>query len=325
MPLIKPPALRHGDTVAIVSPARPSPPQAFDQAVAMLATYGLKAKIMRHANTQYTGKGLYLAGDDADRALDLNQAWADPDIKAIICARGGYGCMRLLPLLDWPTITANPKILLGFSDITALQLALLTQAKHTSFYGPMLTLNLNADGDTKEGYSHDQCFPQLFGHWTYPHALDNLDPYQCLLAGHTAEIEAPLIAGNLSLLSALCGTPYQPDTTGCLLLIEDWHEAYYTLDRKLQQLSLAGMLANVAGVLFCDMSHLTPEAEVAPPIGLPEFLRQCIKPMVPAHVPVGYGFSLGHGAQTATIAQGVMARFTMATGQLTLLEAGVTV
>jgi muramoyltetrapeptide carboxypeptidase len=174
------------------------------------------------------------------------------------------------------------------------------------FYGPMLTSNLS----NGEPYSQSELFGLLRGSKAFPHVVPNRDPYFTYRDGVA---EGRLIGGNLSLLTALCGTPYQPDTREHILFIEDWKECYYTLDRQFQQLRMAGLFDHVRGVILCDFSQIETESDWP----LPDFLKSLTDFL---KVPVGYGFSVGHGEETATLPIGCMARFDAATGQLTLLE-----
>jgi muramoyltetrapeptide carboxypeptidase len=254
-------------------------------------------------------KQLYLAGSDTERLQDLHDAFRDPSVDGILCARGGYGCMRLLPQLDFDLIAQNPKAFIGFSDVTALLLPFYQRSALSGFYGPMLTSNL-VHG---EPYSQAALLEMLTGTLAPPYEVPNRDAYRSFQSGI---VEAPLIGGNLSLLAALCGTPYQPDTRGHILFIEDWKEKYYTLDRQFQQLKLAGLLDGIVGLLLCDFSEIDPEPEQS----LPDFLQALLAFV---DVPKGYGFSVGHGEQTATLPIGIQARFDAAAGTLTLLESPV--
>ncbi len=307
MPPTKAPALHPGDTIAIVSPAgatpiEPAKPDPFAQGIALLEQAGFRVKLMPNAKN----KRLYLAGTDAERLSDLQAAFADPEVKGILCARGGYGCTRLLPHLDFALIQQNPKVLIGFSDITALLLPIYQQTGLIGFYGPMLTSNLIHN----EPYSQSQLLQLIQGNTKAPHSIPNQNPYQCFQPGIA---QGRLIGGNLSLLTALCGTPFQPKTEGHVLFIEDWHEKYYTLDRQFQQLRMAGLFDGITGLLLADFSEIETEPEQT----LPEFLQALTAFL---KVPVGFGFSVGHGEQTATLPIGCLAEFNATTGTLTLLE-----
>lgn len=307
--LIKPQALRPGDTIAVLSPAAPTPAEQrdelFERGQALLEAEGFQVKLMPNARKQ----NAYLAGTDAERLADLHAAFEDDTVQAILCARGGYGCTRLLPKLDWNLIHKHPKFLVGFSDITALLNPIYQECGLLGLYGPMLTSNL-AQG---EHYSQTELFRMLRGEMTANTPIISRDPYYCI---HPGIAEGPMIGGNLSLLAALCGTPYQPRTQGHILFIEDWKEKYYSLDRQFQQLKMAGMLDNIAGLLLCDFS----EIEAEPDYPLPEFLKSLIQELLLPHIPAGYGFSVGHGEQTATFPIGCRVRFDANQGRVTLLE-----
>lgn len=310
--LLRPKALNPGDTLAVISPSGPtlsgkgeSQEDPFEKGVALLQAAGFRVKLMPHARDH----SHYLAGADADRLADLMAAFQDPEVDGILCARGGYGAMRLLPQIDMQIIAQNPKVFIGFSDITALHLAFYQSTGLVGFYGPMLTSNLIHH----EPFSQQELFSLVQAKPSIPYTLKNLDAYHGFIPGIA---EAPLIGGNLSLLSALCGTPYQPQTAGHLLFIEDWREHYYSLDRKFQQLRLAGLLDEICGLILCDFSEIVIEPDY-PLEALLKTLTQDLK------VPVGYGFSVGHGTQTATLPMGVRAQFNATEGVLTLLESPV--
>jgi muramoyltetrapeptide carboxypeptidase len=307
--LVKPKALQPGDTIAILSPAAPTvdPKDAFEQGQALLEAAGFQVKIMPHARGQYH----YLAGDDAQRVQDLHDAFADPEIQGILCARGGYGCMRLLNRIDFDLIRNNPKVFIGFSDITALHLAFYQKTGLVGLYGPMMTSNLIHN----EPFSKEELLKLITGQVSAPYLVPNLDEYHSLSAG---EATGRLIGGNLSLLRSMLGTPYQPNTDGAILFIEDWRERYYALDRQLFHLKLAGMLDNIAGLLFCDFSELTPDTSE----NTQELLARLSLNLFDGKPtpPIGYGFSVGHGSQTGTLPIGIQAHFDSQAGHLTLLE-----
>jgi muramoyltetrapeptide carboxypeptidase len=304
-PILKPQRLKPGDTLAIVSPAAPSPPEAFETGQQLLSELGFKTKIFPHARDW----DAYLAGSDEGRLSDLLAAFSDPEINGIICARGGYGSMRLLNGIDFERIRHNPKVFVGFSDITALHVANWQQAGLIGFYGPMMTSNLIKP---EESWSKDELFRFLTAPFEPPYAIPNRDAYQCF---HPGVSQGYLMGGNLSLLAALCGTPYQPITEGAILFIEDWKESYYSLDRQFQQLQMAGLFNGIAGLLLCDFSQISADNA---PYDLPTQLRRLTQTI---DAPVGYGFSIGHGPVTATLPIGCQARFDAEAGTLTLLEA----
>ncbi len=311
--ILKPKALKRGDTIAIISPAAPTPDKtAFKKGKQLLEEAGFNVRLMPNCQNQNS----YLAGSDQQRLSDLHQAFEDPEIDGILCARGGYGCMRLLPKLDFALIKNNPKVFIGFSDVTVLHTAFYQQAGLLGFYGPMLTSNLVQEIEAEAHFSLDQLLTLVTTEacsGNLPLTIPNRDAYHCFTAGVA---KGALIGGNLSLLAGLCGTPWQPQTDGHILFIEDWRESYYTLDRQFQQLKLAGLFNNIAGLLLCDFSEIPDEFDYP----LAEQLR-----LLTAHldVPVGYGFSVGHGSITGTLPIGCRAEFNSETGTLKLLESAV--
>ena len=294
-------------TVGVISPAFPSSEEKLAQGKGLLEDEGFQVTLLPNATKQYG----YLAGTDDQRLADLHAAFEDPSIDAILCARGGYGCMRLLPNIDWSLIRRNPKPFIGFSDVTALLIPLWQKAGVKGFYGPMLTSNL-VNG---EPYSWNCLKTLLTGHYELPYAIPNQDPYHCINPGIA---KGRLIGGNLSLLAGLCGTPYQPQTSGCILFIEDWKESFYSLDRQFQQLKMAGLFDGITGLLLCDFSETDwggSGGEAS--FDIVELFRRLTHDL---NIPVGYGFSVGHGEQTATLPIGVMAEFHAKSGTLSLLE-----
>jgi muramoyltetrapeptide carboxypeptidase len=170
----------------------------------------------------------------------------------------------------------------------------------------------------EEPYTWSEWLRVITGDASLPHAIPNADPYTCLQPG---QAEGILMGGNLSLLAALCGTPYQPDTTGAILFIEDWHERYYSLDRQFRQLKLSGLLDNLAGLVLCDFSE-TDEPETSPTLA--EFFAGLIKSLdLNPSIPIGLGYSVGHGAHTATMSIGTRASFDSLSGRVMLLESPV--
>jgi muramoyltetrapeptide carboxypeptidase len=302
--ILKPKALKKGDTIAIVSPAKPSPPETLVEGVAWLESQGFKAKLMPNAHLN-TG---YLAGTDAQRLSDLVAAFEDPSVDAILCARGGYGSGRLLEHFPFEVVAQNPKLFMGFSDITMLLNAFHKETGLVGFYSPMLTSNLIQEDQvfTRQQWLRTVTEPVLEPNFE----IKSIDSYTCFQPG---TVQGKLMGGNLSLLCSLCGTPWQPNLAGCILFLEDWHEQYYTLDRKFTQLAQAGLLNGVVGLLLCDFSEIPEEPS--------ESLTQHLKTLTQhLNIPTGYGFSVGHGFQTATLPIGVQAVLNAEVGCLTLAE-----
>jgi muramoyltetrapeptide carboxypeptidase len=250
-----PPALNKGDTVGLVSPSSASSDRlSLQLAREAMEAFGLKVKTGAH----YDARHGHLAGTDAERAGDLNAMFADTQVKAIVCVRGGSGAARLLPLLDYARIRANPKILLGYSDITALHSAIQARTGLVTFHGQI-------GSGTWNRFNADQ-FERLFFkrelmHYQNPvvDADDELVPRRnrtLTLRGGTAQGE--LVGGNLTVLTALAGSPYLPDFTGKILFLEDVEEAPYRIDRMFSTLKLMGALDKVAGFIFGECTDCTP-------------------------------------------------------------------
>ena len=246
-PLILPPAVGPGDVIGVAAPAGPFDPDLFRAGTDRLTALGYELKI---PDAVYNRTG-FLAGNDLTRARTLMELWADPEVKAVMAARGGYGCLRLLDLIDYDEMARTPKMMIGFSDITALLLALHQRCGLASVHGPVVTSLGGADDETLEHFarliSGRSCFPR------------ELDPDGVIVPGLA---RGPLIGGNLTLLIDLLATPFRPDFNGALLFIEDVGEVPYRLDRKLATLRLAGVLDEVAGLLIGDFSNCGPEEEV---------------------------------------------------------------
>jgi len=302
-----PAPLRPGDRVAVVAPASPPDPEKLEAGLRRLEAAGL---IVERGRTLSARRG-YLAGDDRLRADELNHYLQRTDIRAIFCARGGYGCLRLLPLLDYEAAARAPKLLVGYSDITALHLALLQRARLPGLSGPMVAIDWPLLDDETE-----QRFWELAG----GAAPDPLPPVgsaspRVLRPGAA---EGPLVGGTLSVLVRLVGTPFLPDLTGAILFLEDIGEAPYRIDGMLAQLRLAGVLDRLTGLILGDFSDCAPSAST-PSLALDDVLADYFGA---APYPVVADFPYGHVATKNTLPVGVRARLVAdASGiRLSLLE-----
>ncbi|WP_299342231.1 LD-carboxypeptidase [uncultured Pseudoxanthomonas sp.] len=307
-----PPPLNPGDTVALVSPSGATD-EPFDLQLAQEAmeALGLKVKVAPHLASRYG----HLAGNDAERAGDLNAMFADRGVKAIICARGGSGAARLLPLLDYGMIRRNPKILLGYSDITALQNALLSQAGLTSFHGPIGIGSWNA-------FNADQ-FRRVFfqrEQMQYANSADKGDELvqrrnrTVTITGGKAQGE--LVGGNLTVLTALAGSPYLPDFAGKILFLEDVSEAPYRIDRMLSTLRLMGALDKVEGIVFGECTECDPGGGYGS-LTLPQIFDDYFKPL---KIPVYRGAMIGHIRQQFIVPVGGKVEMDADAGTFRMLE-----
>jgi muramoyltetrapeptide carboxypeptidase len=222
--------------------------------------------------------------------------------------------MHLLPFIDWQWVKDNPKVFIGFSDITVLLLTMLKETGLVGFHGPMLTSNLIENNDQTQA----ALWQMVMGETNYPNIIlkPEADEYKCLQSGVA---EGLLMGGNLSLLCALCGTPYQPNFEGAVLFIEDWHESYYSIDRQWQQLKMAGIFNGIKGLILGDFVEIT-DSDTWPNFGLANYFKALTQDL---QVPVGLGLKFGHAQQTATLPVGAACRFEATTGHLEILHAPV--
>ncbi|HYK40949.1 MAG TPA: LD-carboxypeptidase, partial [Thermoanaerobaculia bacterium] len=228
LPLVKPRALKEGDTVALVSPSS----YVFDTwrielAVTRLAALGLKTKLGRNAKARHG----YMAGTARERVEDLHEAFSDKSVAGVFCLGGGYGTERLLDSLDYGLIRRNPKILIGYSDITGLHLAIGRKAGLVTFHGPVALAALPPW--TLEYFKKALFVAEPIGELGNPPETDTLAP---MFPRHTivpGRARGPIVGGNLTLISTTMGTPYEIDTKGKILFLEDTGEAPYRVDRML--------------------------------------------------------------------------------------------
>lgn len=321
--LIKPARLEPGQTIGVCCPASPPPdPTAIDRALAALAALGYRTRLAPRARARHG----FLAGSDRDRAGDLMRLFGDARVDAIFCVRGGYGCTRLLERLDYAAIRAHPKILLGYSDVTALHCALWKFAGLLSFHGPVLNSDFLRDPInefTMTSLWRNLTQPTAPGSiWgaTEPGALPTAAAPTTLRAGRAT---GRLLGGNLTLLNALVGTPWLPLLRGKILFFEDLDEAPYRLDRMLTQLLSAGVLRGVAGIAIgtnvgCEDPKRAQFQEYRQTAE--DVLRERLTPL---RVPVVCGLPFGHQAINATLPVGARAELDARRGDLRILESAV--
>ena len=307
--MIRPIALRPGDRIGIVAPASPPETDALQSGVKLLEARGYRVVLGRHMLKSAAHCG-YLAGEDAARAEDINRLFADREIKAIFCARGGYGSMRLLDLLDWDAIRANPKIFVGYSDITSLHLALIRRCNLITFHGPMLSTLAKCDAAAQSVFWRMLEVPEPFG--SYEVAVETT---QTVVSGI---VEGELTGGCLTLLAAACGAADAPDFASKLVLLEDVGETVYCADRCLTQLKNAGLISRAAGFVIGDITDWR-ENEPRPETNTPDSLWR--DTFAPLNRPTLSGFPFGHAPNPLTLPLGVRARLDASAQTLTLLEA----
>jgi muramoyltetrapeptide carboxypeptidase len=295
----KPPALRAGDLIGVVAPGAAVQEAAVHAGVRVLEQAGYRVRL----GAAVLKRRGYLAGSETDRLADLVDMFGDPEVRAIIAARGGYGSGRLLSLFDPGIARQNGKIFVGYSDLTFLLTQLVQRAELVAFHGPMIAeLDTNLEGAAA-----------LLGLLGGDKAGWNLSAGQIIQPG-TAE--GMIVGGCLSILVAALGTPYALDTSGRLLFIEDVNEKPYRVDRMLTQLRQAGKLDDVAGVIFGEMAGCISGPEEG--VSVCDVIRDAFGA---ARFPVVFGLSTGHGVGTTTLPLGIRAR--LAGERLSLLESPV--
>jgi muramoyltetrapeptide carboxypeptidase len=314
---VRPGRLRPGDTVGLVNPAGAVwEPVNVEIVAESLAALGFKTKRGQH----HLERRGYFAGTDEQRASDLNAMFADPEVRAIHCVRGGWGCARILPLLDWAMIAKNPKILLGYSDITALLLSLQAKTGLVTFHGPVGTSQWNPFnvGYLKRVLQEGEAV-------TFENLKeideDNLTVVENRVQTiHPGTARGRLLGGNLTVLTALVGSGYLPDWDGCILFLEDVEEAPYRIDRMLTQLHLAGVLQKARSVIWGHCSDCDP-GEGYGSLTVAEVLHDHLRPL---RVPAWQGAMIGHIERQFTLPVGLEVEVDATAGTIRMIEPAVT-
>ena len=313
--ILKPRRLTAGDTVGLINPAGATFARS-DLALVIetLAVLGLTAKPGEHVLDRYG----YLAGTDAARAADVNAMFADDTVSAVLAVRGGWGCNRILHLLDYDTIRAHPKLLMGYSDITSLLIAVYARCGMVTFHGPVGTSTWN---QFSLGYFRRVVMEGeavTFQNPTSPG--DNLvqthDRIDIITPGKARGV---LVGGNLSVLAAMIGSPYLPSWKDVLLFLEDDSEPVYRIDRMLTQLRLAGVLQQLSGFIFGKCTNCGP-GEGYGSLTLDEVFADHIAPL---RIPAFAGAMIGHIENKFTVPVGIEADMDADKGILTMRESAV--
>ena len=313
--LLKPPRLEAGSTVGLVAPAGVVP-DSFDVRLAQeaMAALGLKTKRGRHVMSRHG----YFAGRDRDRTADLMAMFTDPDVDGIVALRGGWGAARLLDALDFDVIRQHPKIFIGYSDITALLLAIYARTGLVTFHGPD---GLSAwSRFTADGFRRVLIGGEAVTMQNPPRDGSGLiqleDRVRTITPG---KARGRLVGGNLTILTSLLGTPYLPSFDGHILFVEDIGEGIYRIDRMLTQLRLAGVLGQIAGFVFGKCTRCNPESDYGS-FTLAEVIDGHIQPL---GIPAWQGAMIGHIEDKYTLPLGVEAEIDAGAGTITLLEPAV--
>lgn len=288
--MILPRPLFPGAKVALVSASSPVPEERLAPALAAVRALGLEP--VAYPSCCYENHHGYLAAGDRQRAADVNSAFADPSIDGILAIRGGYGANRILPLLDWEQIASHPKLFTGYSDVTALHTALNQGCHLVTYHTVMPSTEYYQPVD---GYTMDYLRRALFGGLAGPMPFPPDWPVETLVGGRVA---APLCGGNLSLLAASLGTPWEIDTRGKLLFLEDVGEKTYRVDGMLTQLRNAGKFSDCAGILLGAWTDCILEE---PALTLEQIFRELI---VPAGKPTLMNLPCGHALPSMALPLG---------------------
>lgn len=314
--IIKPPRLKAGDTIGLVAPGSFINEDELKESKDNLEALGFKVV---HTDNILAKDG-YLAGTDKQRADDLNGMFARKDVNGIVAARGGYGCTRILPMLDYATIKNNPKIIVGYSDITALLFGIFKETGLVCFHGPVGISTFNK-------FSVDNFTDVLIN------PKDRLTLYDATETGkdeaykpvtiRTGKARGKLVGGNLSLVVSVIGTPYDVDTENKIIFLEEVGEEPYRVDRMLTQMLEAGKFNKAAGVMLGVFSGCRPKPNESGIISSFSVEEVLFDRLFNLNIPVVYGMSFGHITNKFTLPFGIEAELDSLEQKITLLEPAV--
>ncbi len=317
MKIIKPPRLKPGQTIGIASPSFYPDAFSLKAGIDYLTKQGYKVRLGEV--TRRVSKTGFFAAPDKERADELNNMFGDPNIDAVFCAVGGYGAGRTLPLLNYDAVKGNPKILLGYSDITFLHIALYNKTGLITFHGPSAShLDQSLSGDelkTKQA-NFDRALKLLSGKSGLE--LGNPPGGMLLRTITSGKARGPLMGGNLETCEETLATPFEINLDRSLFFFEDVYASEEMVDRALTHLTIAGSLDNVAGVIAGEFTEVPKPTESLP--SMPEVLRERIQPF---KKPAILGLQCGHGKIHVTLPVGVEAKLDADKPSLTLQETPV--
>ncbi len=312
MIIVKPSALKKGDVIGIIAPASPpSVSEKITKGAEYLERLGYRVKLGKNVNKVYG----YLAGTDKERTDDIHEMFADTKVKAVIAVRGGYGTPRLLPLLNYSLIKKNPKILVGYSDLTGIQLAIFKKTGLVSFAGPMSGVEMwkEIDPFTEEHFWGMVTSQKKLGAMHNPDGkiMNTLNPG--IASGR-------LLGGNLSLITSLAGSPYIPSFKNSLLFIEEIEEECYRFDRMINHLRIAGILKDVKGVIIGELTDVKASDTTKPFLTVDQILNDYL---IPLKKPVMTGLVHGHVPKKLTLPIGIRATMNAIKRTLVIEESAV--
>ena len=291
--MIKSKALKKGDTIGLIGPSGAIRVEAgLERSIKALEEQGFNVVVGESCRQKYG----YLSGKDDVRAADINMMFKNPEIDGVFCVRGGYGTPRILDRIDYEAIKENPKLFIGYSDITAIHIALNQICALVTIHGPMAASDMISGFDdfSKRSYLKAIMSTEALGRLQNPQGYE----IKTLVPG---KARGTIVGGNLMLIVATLGTPYEIDTIGKILFLEDIGEHTYCIDRMLTQLRLAGKLADCEGIVLGDFKDCVPEYEEYG-LSLLEVFQDII---APANKPTIYNFMAGHCSTKITVPLGV--------------------
>jgi len=302
--IVFPPRLSPGDLIGLVTPASPPEnPALIDETIARLTAFGFRIKPGKNVRKRNS----YLAGSDEERAADINKMFADPEVKGIYALRGGYGSCRILPLLDYATIQANPKPFVGYSDVTAMHNAILVKTGLVTYHGSNASSAFQP-GNEESGRRVLMEPAPADASLLFSRQTKDGTKLKTIVPGR---LSGRLIGGNMTCLLRLLSTPYAPDFRGVVLFLEDTGEKAYRLDGNFCHLRLAGVLSQIGGLILGQFDHpdATEETRIA------TYLQQEAERI---GVPSVTGAPIGHFAEQVTLPHGAQVDFHAEEGSLTL-------
>ena len=315
--ILKPRRLTRGDTIGLVAPASSSlEDEGIRISIDLIRSLGFEVRQGAHIFDRQQ----YLAGEDRARADDVNKMFADDEVDAIFCLRGGYGTPRILPYLDYDLIRNNPKVLLGMSDITGILTAIHSKTGLVGFHGPNASSSFSdySLSEFKKVLANPSATTLIAAAPPFETGEGRVDNKNRLTYINGGIAKGRLVGGNLTLISILMGTEFEPDFRGRIVFLEDVHEAPYRIDRMLTQLRLAGKLQEAAGIAFGKFTDADTDGNT---FSLEEVLRDRTADL---GIPVVRGFMIGHVRDQTVVPIGIEAELNGDAGTLRLLEPAVT-
>ena len=315
--IIKPKRLKKGDTIGLIAPGSFIDEKELEESIKNLEDLGFKTVHTKNILARYG----YLGGTDKQRASDVNEMFSRKDVDGIVSVRGGYGCTRILPMLDYKMIKNNPKVLVGYSDITALLFGIFKETGLVCFHGPVGISTFNEYSIDNFKYVLMEPQPKLTL-FDADESNNKNNAYKPVTI-RSGKATGQLVGGNLSLVVSVIGTPYDVDTNGKIIFIEEVGEEPYRIDRMLTQMLEAGKFKNAAGVACGVFAHCTPKSSESGIDNSLSVIEVLFDRLYDLGIPVAYGMSFGHINNKFTLPFGINAEFDSLAQTLTLLEPAV--